>query len=298
MSTHVGLRHSLFHASLLQNLPCALQSHPCSFCSQRAIFCFLHPRHTYCNASIEIVIYSDTNLFSGVNQTCRTEGQGSNADQASSSFPYCTFFNCPRLPNYLHQMSSRRHRMTSSRNSYHSTPSQSQNDSSSTHKAKIQQRKQFWDTVLDKPHSADNLLDSSPVSEYSDTSHPTANWVLPTHAPNSIPTSRQHSNHHHKPPSSSRPSANILESADKEVESWQKGRKARPYKCSICQSCYAQKGDMVRHMRCVHEGLRPFHCNICGHSFGRRSILNKHVKRHMKRLEADDPDGRSRSEAR
>lgn len=59
-------------------------------------------------------------------------------------------------------------------------------------------------------------------------------------------------------------------------------KKARPFQCDLCKSCYTQKGDMVRHIRYVHEGLRPFQCRLCGNSFGRRSVLNKHIKIHEK----------------
>lgn len=160
--------------------------------------------------------------------------------------------------------------------------SDSQPSSSKSSKNNKALRKQFWDTVLDKPS---NDMNTSPVSEYSDTAE-ASSWRLPTNAT---------SVGKHSTVSYALPSTNILGSADREVESWAKGRKPRPFKCSICQSCYAQKGDMVRHVRCVHEGLRPFHCHICGSSFGRRSVLNKHVQRHLKKLEDEERGKKSRS---
>lgn len=59
-------------------------------------------------------------------------------------------------------------------------------------------------------------------------------------------------------------------------------RKPGAFVCETCNSSYSQKGDMVRHMRSVHQGIRPYRCPHCGNAFGRRSILNKHIKTHMK----------------
>lgn len=58
--------------------------------------------------------------------------------------------------------------------------------------------------------------------------------------------------------------------------------KRRSFHCHLCLSCYTQKGDLVRHFRCVHQGLRPYQCNVCGNAFGRRSILNKHMRIHTR----------------
>lgn len=151
--------------------------------------------------------------------------------------------------------------------------------SSATHQTNSLMRKKFWDTVLNPPETPHHLT-TSPVSRCSNqTSNESLHLVLPQHCPTSA-TSSTTFQPPHKPSYGERNA-----STNREIETWQKTRKARPFKCSICQSCYAQKGDMVRHMRCVHEGLRPFQCSVCGNAFGRRSILNKHMKRHWKNAE-------------
>lgn len=39
-------------------------------------------------------------------------------------------------------------------------------------------------------------------------------------------------------------------------------------RCKICGHCFTQVGDMRKHMRTVHEGLRPYRCDMCERSFG------------------------------
>lgn len=94
-----------------------------------------------------------------------------------------------------------------------------------------------------------------------------------------------HHYHHHLSSSSPTSRTDVPSDSPDATQSPRKlkpDRKTRPYKCEVCRAAYTQKGDMVRHMRYVHEGIRPYQCPHCGNSFGRRSILNKHIKTHSK----------------
>lgn len=57
----------------------------------------------------------------------------------------------------------------------------------------------------------------------------------------------------------------------------------KPHKCEICGSCFAQKGDVVRHVNRRHAadtGEKPHKCDICGFCFSQKYDLIRHVKRH------------------
>ena len=57
----------------------------------------------------------------------------------------------------------------------------------------------------------------------------------------------------------------------------------KKFKCDICEKIFSILGNMVAHKSSVH-GLKnsQFKCEKCGRLFHRKSILNKHMKIHMK----------------
>lgn len=132
------------------------------------------------------------------------------------------------------------------------------------HDSKRSQRQDYWDTVMGaKPTSQSGSRPGIGSSPTAVTGHVVSDnlAVMNSHKQGSSGSSR----------------------ADGDSgKNLKNDRKLRPFQCELCQSCYTQKGDMVRHMRYVHEGLRPYQCTYCGNSFGRRSILNKHLKIHTK----------------
>ena len=53
------------------------------------------------------------------------------------------------------------------------------------------------------------------------------------------------------------------------------GRK--PFKCDVCNSNFAHKGDVTNHRTLVHDGKRSFKCDVCNAAFGLRYILTRHI---------------------
>ena len=51
----------------------------------------------------------------------------------------------------------------------------------------------------------------------------------------------------------------------------------KPFKCSICDKNFSEKGSMTKHMESVHEGKKPFKCSICDNNFSKKSNLTKHI---------------------
>lgn len=52
---------------------------------------------------------------------------------------------------------------------------------------------------------------------------------------------------------------------------------AKSFPCDQCSAVFAQKGQLSRHTRRVHEKLRPYACDYCGRLFGARSDRTRHV---------------------
>lgn len=52
----------------------------------------------------------------------------------------------------------------------------------------------------------------------------------------------------------------------------------RSFPCSDCDAVFAQRGQLSRHHRRVHERLRPHACEYCGRLFGARSDRTRHVQ--------------------
>lgn len=51
----------------------------------------------------------------------------------------------------------------------------------------------------------------------------------------------------------------------------------KSFPCDKCSAVFAQKGQLSRHIRRVHEKLRPHACEYCGRLFGARSDRTRHV---------------------
>lgn len=52
---------------------------------------------------------------------------------------------------------------------------------------------------------------------------------------------------------------------------------AKRFPCDKCTATFAQRGQLSRHIRRVHEKLRPHACEHCGRLFGARSDRTRHV---------------------
>lgn len=52
----------------------------------------------------------------------------------------------------------------------------------------------------------------------------------------------------------------------------------RQFPCEKCDSVFAQRGQLSRHTRRVHDKLRPHACEYCGRLFGARSDRTRHIQ--------------------
>ncbi|KAM5141778.1 uncharacterized protein ACMZJ9_015474 [Mantella aurantiaca] len=55
--------------------------------------------------------------------------------------------------------------------------------------------------------------------------------------------------------------------------------KQKPFPCSECQKCFANKSHLIQHQR-VHTGEKPFSCSECGKCFSNRGNRDKHMRIH------------------
>lgn len=51
----------------------------------------------------------------------------------------------------------------------------------------------------------------------------------------------------------------------------------RPYKCTLCNRAFNQKGALRIHMS-KHTGDKPFMCDFCPHVFAQKGNLRAHIK--------------------
>ena len=40
---------------------------------------------------------------------------------------------------------------------------------------------------------------------------------------------------------------------------------------------FSDKGNMLKHIACVHDGLKPYHCDYCGKAYGQSNDLKRHI---------------------
>ena len=51
----------------------------------------------------------------------------------------------------------------------------------------------------------------------------------------------------------------------------------KSFKCEICNSHFARKSSLKRHISSVHEAYKPFKCEVCDFSSSQKNTLNTHV---------------------
>lgn len=51
----------------------------------------------------------------------------------------------------------------------------------------------------------------------------------------------------------------------------------RKHGCTQCSSRFKMRGDLLRHVKIVHEGRKMFTCDTCGKAFGHSGHLNRHI---------------------
>lgn len=55
--------------------------------------------------------------------------------------------------------------------------------------------------------------------------------------------------------------------------------KERIFECGACERAFRAKGDLAKHHKNIHLGLKPHECHY-GMRFGEKGNLTKHMKRH------------------
>ena len=72
-----------------------------------------------------------------------------------------------------------------------------------------------------------------------------------------------------------------LSDEKEKIESVHEGNKPhegdKPFKCTICYTCFSQNNNLKGHMESVHEGKKPFKCTICDADFSRKPNLKVHM---------------------
>lgn len=51
----------------------------------------------------------------------------------------------------------------------------------------------------------------------------------------------------------------------------------KKHACTVCGSRFKMRGDLLRHVKIVHEGKKMYTCDTCGKSFGHSGHLNRHI---------------------
>ena len=52
----------------------------------------------------------------------------------------------------------------------------------------------------------------------------------------------------------------------------------KPFKCTICDTCFSLKTNLSKHIKSVHEKRKPFKCNICDADFASKQGMNNHTE--------------------
>lgn len=55
--------------------------------------------------------------------------------------------------------------------------------------------------------------------------------------------------------------------------------------CAECGRSFPKRGNLTRHIRVVHLGLKPFECKVCARRFGYKTHLKRHEMGHLRRSE-------------
>ena len=53
---------------------------------------------------------------------------------------------------------------------------------------------------------------------------------------------------------------------------------ADSFMCSLCHKTFKQMCTVLRHVRCVHLGIRKYSCSFCGQAFGAKCGRDRHEK--------------------
>ena len=51
----------------------------------------------------------------------------------------------------------------------------------------------------------------------------------------------------------------------------------KPYPCSLCETRFAQNGDLSRHMKEVHEKVKRHKCPHCDATFAKTNQVKNHI---------------------
>ena len=56
------------------------------------------------------------------------------------------------------------------------------------------------------------------------------------------------------------------------------GSPKKLHECPCCGKIFSQSGDLKRHVKAVHEGVKDQKCETCGKCFAEAGSLKKHIR--------------------